>query len=287
MRAILLLVPLLVASPLAAQDIGGGFVSAGIGNAGIEAVNQQVEDVVVERDLPAVAEASTDVSLSYSSDPSRTRSNLQEFAERAAKADPVAGQQLRDLFRDQPDIVAQTGEIARGFGLDLANVGDAYALWWMSAWLGANRRTDTPDISTIAAVRQQAQAALSATPALAAASDAERQEYAEALIVQAVLINTSLEQNAGDPEQMARLAEATKRGAAASGLDLDTMVLTESGFVPRTGADARDAVDNSNDEEALASSDSASDSALYIGLAAMVAAGVGGAYALGKRASRS
>ena len=287
MRAILLLVPLLVATPLPAQDIGGGFVSAGIGNAGIEAVNQQIEDVVVERDLPDIAEASKDVSLSYSSDPARTRRNLEGFAERAAKADPAAGQQLRELFRDQPDIVAQTGAMVSGFGLDLTNVSDAYALWWMSAWLGANRRTDTPDISTIAAVKQQAQAALSATPALAAANDAERQEYAEALIVQAVLINTALEQNAGDPEQLARLAEATKQGTAASGLDLDTMVLTESGFVPRTGADARDAVDNSNDEEALASSGNASDSALYIGLAAMVAAGAGGAYALGKRASRS
>ena len=287
MRAILLLVPLLVASPLAAQDIGGGFVSAGIGNAGIEAVNQQVEDVVVERDLPDAGEAPTDASLSYNSDPARTRRNLQGFAQRAARADPAAGQQLSELFRDQPDIVAQTGAMVSGFGLDLSNVADAYALWWMSAWLGANRRTDTPDVSTIAAVRQQAQAALSATPALAAANDAERQEYAEALIVQAVLINTSLEQNAGDPEQLAQLAEATKRGAAASGLDLDTMVLTESGFVPRTGADARDAVENSSDEEALASSGNASDGALYLGLAAVVAAGLGGAYALGKRASRS
>jgi hypothetical protein len=65
------------------------------------------------------------------------------------------------------------------------------------------------------------------------ASDAVKQEVAEAYLVQTALIGGYLERAAGNPEQVRRLGDAVREGARAAGLDLASLELTDGGFVAR------------------------------------------------------
>ncbi|MHA6317629.1 DUF6683 family protein [Altererythrobacter sp. CAU 1778] len=210
---------------------------------------------------------------------SRRSSNLEKFAEAAATDRDRA--QLTELFASQPNLIDDIGSVMQSYGLDPSNVADAYALWWMSAWLVANQRQDTPPSATISAVRDQARNAFAATPGFAEVDDAGKQQYAEALMVQATLLNTALEQSANQPEMLAQLAQAAKQGALSSGLDLNTMVLSEQGFVPRDGSDASGVV--REDAQALAQVDDGSNATL-VAIAAALGLGLGGAFWLGKKA---
>ena len=252
-------------------------------------VNSVVSDPETpDPDLQATNDREPRVSLTFASDERRTIANFETFVARTRSENPDGAEELRALLISQPKVIDQMGSVMRRYGLDPYNVADAYALWWASAWMAAATYHDEPTVQSIAAVRDQARAAFGATADFANVGDADRQQYAEALIVQSALLNSSLEQVKGNAEQERALSQAAKQGALASGLNLDTMVLTEQGFVPREGADASDALPGSAENEALASADNAEagDAMLYAGLAAAVAAGLGGAYALGKRASR-
>jgi hypothetical protein len=70
-------------------------------------------------------------------------------------------------------------------------------------------------------------------PQIRTASDAVKQETAEAYLIQTALIGSFLEQANGDPSQMKRLAAAVREGARAAGMDLASLELTDSGFVVR------------------------------------------------------
>ncbi|MEE2916753.1 MAG: DUF6683 family protein, partial [Pseudomonadota bacterium] len=126
----------------------------------------------------------------------------------------------------------------RGVGGRTDNAADAFASYWIAAWYAAHGRDDTPDAATFAAVRRQAAEALGAVPQLVGAGDAVKQQVAEANLVQAVLIAATMEGVGRDPAARGRIAAAVRKGARASGLDLDAIALTRNGFVPtrRTGA---------------------------------------------------
>jgi hypothetical protein len=97
---------------------------------------------------------------------------------------------------------------------------------------GASQKRDIePDPATVEAVKRQVRNAFAATPDFAKASDAERQEYAEALLLQAAMLASALYQWKSDPKMLEQLAQAARQGAMASGLDLANMTLTPNGFV--------------------------------------------------------
>ena len=281
MRAILAIVALhlLIVTPAHARDMGGAFISSGVGNAGIEAATQSVDEIVA--DPSAVDETEQVADLDFSYDRRRTSRNLSGFVERTREKDTAAADDLQQLFSAQPDIVAQMGGVMRQFGLDPHNLGDVFALWWMSAWLAANGRHDTPSPETFAGVSRQSRLALGTTAGVAEMDHAARQQYADTLMVQAIVLNSALEQARGQNDLMAKLAIAAKRGAMESGLDLNTMVLTEQGFVPREGADASGVV--REDAPALAQVDDGSNATL-VAIAAALGLGLGGAFWLGKKA---
>lgn len=72
-------------------------------------------------------------------------------------------------------------------------------------------------------------------PELVDADDATKQEMAESLLIQAALIIAAQEGAAHNPALMQKLADAVRQGAKASGLDLDAIQLTDTGFVPVKG----------------------------------------------------
>jgi hypothetical protein len=188
--------------------------------------SRQLNDQMADGEF---AEAdSPDASFTFVSSRPRTQQNLRNFVARTP--DPAARASLSQTFASQPDLMEAIGAAMRGYGFDPHNVADAYAVWWINVW-GASRKTNIePDAATVEAVKRQVRSAFAATPGFADTSDAERQEYAEALLLQAVILSDAYEQLKSDPAGLEQLAQVARKGAEASGLDLSKMALTPDGF---------------------------------------------------------
>jgi hypothetical protein len=194
------------------------------------------------------------------------------------------------------DFMGQMGSIMSSAGLSKNNVADAFALYWVNAWQVANGDSSTPSAQTMRAVAVQAARGLSQSPEFAAADDAQKQEMAEALMVQGVMIASAYEQAAGNKAQLKAIGDAVAKGANASGLKLFEMTLTEDGFVPAKGRKRSDASDVAGEEKALAANDAGQDiggdkdEGLSPTQLAMIAAaggaGLGAVFLLGKVAGK-
>jgi hypothetical protein len=239
---------------------------------------------------------SSTVSLTYPPSASRTRQNLQNFVSKTRATDPAGAAQMAQLFANG-DIIDQMDGVMQGKGLTVSNTADAYAVWWVSAWQAANG--DTRDIggATYQAVSAQAARGFAATAQFASATDAQKQEMAEAMLVQAVMIDQFKDTYANDPASKQKLADAVRQGAKKSGLDLDAMTLTEDGFVKakerKTGAadDASKAANPNAPTTAIAanatgkgeSGEGGNSNALnYALIAAAAGAGLGSVFLFGK-----
>jgi hypothetical protein len=91
------------------------------------------------------------------------------------------------------------------------------------------------------------------------------------------MMGSSFEQWKNDPKLIDELAEAARKGAKESGLDLSLMTLTSQGFVPRKGADASGVVEGEDDTIHNARADSPADvgESSSLGLALAAGAGLG------------
>jgi hypothetical protein len=159
----------------------------------------------------------------------RRRANLQSFVEKTRAVDPAGAEQLRSIFASD-DMIERMGQEMAKFGLRTDDLADAYTLWWISCWSAVHGDFSTPDRATVDAVKSQATRALLAGGRTNATSDAVKQEFAEALLIQALLLDTSLQQAKGNGSQLKLLAAAANQGAKGMGLDLTKMMLTPSGF---------------------------------------------------------
>lgn len=211
----------------------------------LSSVNDNVNDQLVVQDhfVPNSEPSSAplpDLTFAYKPDLARTQQNMRNFVARTP--DPAARANLEQMFSAQPTIIAEIGQAIRPFGVDPHNVADAYVVWWINAWFASQKTSREPDAATVAAVKRQAYAAFAATPDFAKTSNADRQEYAESLLLHAFMLSAALEQNAGNPAMLDQVAEAARQGAKESGLDLSLMTLTPNGFVSRKGAAASGAI---------------------------------------------
>jgi hypothetical protein len=230
-RPLCLALCLLVAAPAMAQD--GVLDMTGVGIYAMEeTVMQAARETVTDARRAPARVAPAPVSLNFTPSMERRRANLARFVARSRKADPQGAARLENQFAAS-DIIGTMNRALTRYGMRPDNVGDAYAAWWLNAWLASRQRDDDPTPRQIAAVRAQAAKALMATPAVAGADDAVKQEVAEANLVQAALIGGYMERAKGNSDLLRRVAAAVRQGARASGLDLDAMELTDEGFVPR------------------------------------------------------
>ncbi|MGB3471692.1 MAG: DUF6683 family protein [Erythrobacter sp.] len=176
------------------------------------------------------APSATATDFTYRYNRTRTQQNLRTFVDKSPTAEAKAD--MEKMIADQPTLMDDLRTGIKPYGLDTHNVADADAFWMINAWLVANKRDEDPGRGTIAIVKRQVRNAFSATPEFANASDADRQQYAEALLLQGTMLSSAFEQWQRKPEQIDQLADAALKGAEASGLDLSKMTLTRNGFVP-------------------------------------------------------
>jgi hypothetical protein len=220
------------------------------------------------------------------------RTNLARFVEKTRATDPTGAAKMQQLFASTDIIGMIDQRMQQTYGMRANNVADAYAVWWVSTWMGAKGRSDDATQGQMAMVKRQATNALASTPEFVSANDAGKQELAEALLVQAALIGDTIDTYKSDPAMLAKTRAAIAKGAREMGLDLDSMKLTDEGFVPagrKTGA-----VDPapSEPEQALAANTAPAPKAAndtsppYLLLAAAGGAGLGGVFLLGKMMGR-
>lgn len=165
--------------------------------------------------------------LSFKPSMAVRKRNLAQFVSRLRTIDPA----LAQAFTTTDPM----GKIDKGMtmiGLKSNNVADAYTVYWTNAWLGSRgRNEDLPKVQMIAVRNQSANALLSA-PQFTAATNAQKQEIAEGLLIQAVLISAIIDNVKSNPAQLADAKAAISQGAKVFGLDLDRMNLTPQGFRP-------------------------------------------------------
>jgi hypothetical protein len=225
------------------------------------------------------------VSLVYQPSLERRKINLANFVKKSRATDPVGAAEMARLFAST-DIIGAIGQAIASAGLKVNNVADAYSVYWTSAWNASRGSTKTPTKAQMTSIKGLVANAISATPAFASASETQKQEYAEALLIQAALIDAAVEKAGSDPVQLKAVAKAVRQGAKASGFDLDSMILTKEGFVlsgNKTG------VADTNDDTQLASILNESETPStpnYALIAAAGGAGLGGMFLLGKAMGR-
>lgn len=218
--------------PAAAQEgVDWSGLMAGIahGTAMDEAAQESVTPK--QRDSGRAITAVPLARLTYAPSIEQRRRNLAQLVAKSRKHDPQGAAALERLFASQ-DVIGQINRQMITYGFRANDLGDAYAAWWLNAWLASRGRTDDPTRRQIAAVRAQAARAIASLPHVVNASDAVKQEVAEAYLVQTALIGANTEQAKGDPARLKRVGAAVRQGAQASGLDLGSMELTDNGFIP-------------------------------------------------------
>lgn len=234
---------LISSGSLVAQDFGGyysGMAMGGlitnqtaitqtsIGRSAAEAVQRRTSS---PNGIDEAQSGASDVSR-YQVSVVRRKANLARFVQKSRPVDPQGAAALEQLFATK-DIIAEMGTALRRYGLRVDDVADAYTLWWIDSWDAAHGKQTSPDRALLQAVRAQAAQAIAATPEFTRADDAAKQEYAEALLVQAALVEGMVEKYGKDPAMARKIASSARQGARASGLDLDAMTRTKNGFVPR------------------------------------------------------
>lgn len=233
-RSIVASAVLLTSTGLRAQD-GAAMDMTGMGLYAMEDSVMASAQSTVTRSHHATPRATPRVSIgrmAYAPSIERRRRNFAQFVARTRAKDPAGAARMQALFAST-DIIAAMGRALAPFGLRTDNVADAYAAWWINAWLASRGRSDNPTRGQIDAVKAQATQALGSTPQLANANDTLKQEVAEAHLIQAALIESYMTKSQGNAAQRRAIANAVRQGARRSGLDLDSMELTPSGFVPR------------------------------------------------------
>lgn len=225
------------------------------------------------------------VKLNFKPSEANQKRNLANFVTKTRAVDPSSADELERLFTS--DLMRQIDTGMRGLGLSSSNVADAYALYWTSAWLGARGRDDDLPSEQMIAVRDQAARALISTTVLANASDLQKQELADALLVQSALIAGYINGGKQDAALMTKVKIAIAQGAKAMGLDLYAMTLTDEGFVPAkkgssVDSDAPGIKGEGKEQNALASDNPTDSTPNYALIAAAGGAGLGGMLLLGK-----
>lgn len=195
-----------------------------------EQVRQRAKDANTPGFQTAPSRSAAPLDLSFTPSKERRTRNLADFVAKSRKVDPEGADRLQALFAQTDLIEAMRAPLGKA-GLRVDDLGDAYAAWWITAWYASRGSNETPNARTVAAVKAQTARALSATAMVQGANDASKQQMAEALLIQAAMLDDAVEQSKARPDWMAGVRSAATQGAKGMGLDLAAMTLTDAGFV--------------------------------------------------------
>ena len=158
------------------------------------------------------------------------RSVLARLVAKTRAVDPQAATRLQNSLGGADPIAPLMPTLAR-YGLRADDAADAMALYLTVAWYGSRGLDQDPPPHLVRAVRAQMRNALPTLPAFARASNAAKQQMADAMWIQTLVAASSLGAAKGQPALMAQTKSAIRQGAMkAFKLDMTRLKLTSQGL---------------------------------------------------------
>ncbi|MCJ2189073.1 DUF6683 family protein, partial [Novosphingobium beihaiensis] len=171
-------------------------------------------------------------SLSYRPRATVRKQNFAQFVAQTRAVDPDGAEKLQHLLTSV-DVMNEVQKQLGRYGMRTDNLADALAAYLACAWFATRASTDDPTPAQMHGLRNQVARAIGASPEFADATDAMKQQLAEANLIQAVIISGYAETAKAQPALRAQIASAVAEGARKSyGLDLRSMSLSSHGLVP-------------------------------------------------------
>ncbi len=157
------------------------------------------------------------------------KSNYAEMVKNFQKISPEMGNQFEAMFA-QIDVIAEIDKAITPYGMSSSNIADAYAIYFLTAWMAANGRTDDATPEQFKGVQKTAQEALGASLDMLKQPDNKKQIFSESLLIQAMLNGEMVKAVANDPAALAKVKNDTKTAAKEMGIDLDSFIMTPTGL---------------------------------------------------------
>ncbi|MEJ7710846.1 MAG: DUF6683 family protein [Pyrinomonadaceae bacterium] len=156
--------------------------------------------------------------------------NIASFLNTMSRIDPQNAASLEKDFATK-DIFGDIGRKMETYGLKTNSVADAMAVYLVVAWKATRGSNDEGTKAQYLAVREQMARAMAEVPAVASATDANKQELADSLLLHALLIDSYVNGAKSRPALMPNVKAAVAQGARASfGFDLIAFNLTDQGL---------------------------------------------------------
>jgi hypothetical protein len=207
----------------------------------------------------------------------RRRANIARMVASIKTKDVGGAAQVEQDFAAK-DVFSSLGEQLSPMGLRVDDVSHAYAAWWVQTWLLANSDFTEQSRSQFKAVVKQSAVSIGANESFLLLDNAQKQEMADWLWIQTMLMASALETVKQDPAQRSAYAKEARNIARQSGMDIDAVRLTSDGFVPARARKRSDAVDGKHGKaDGFANADAQPDGKSWSNSELALVAAAGGA----------
>jgi hypothetical protein len=156
--------------------------------------------------------------------------NMEGFLAQFAAVDPAAMRALREEHA-KSDLIVQGRKVMRAkLGLNPDNIADATALYLVTAWHGA-KGDDKGTKAEYRAVAAQLGRYVAADPSMARVSNAVKQQTAESMILNALIVDATVTNAMKTPGKLPGVKSAVAQGARKTfGFDLTALRLGTNGL---------------------------------------------------------
>jgi len=198
-----------------------------------------IPTVLVALAAPAALLSQTTSPTSFKRDPAALKAKQVQLVTLMQKQSPEGAKALDQLFAQ--DIVAMLAPEMTRMGLNPNDMADMTAVYWVTAWEASQGIAGQKTAPALArGARDQLAKVLGGNAAIAKATDAQKQEIADTMLLQALIAELRMQ---GAKQQGADALKQTSDAIHAEAgqllkTDLRQVTLTPAGFVPKAGGAA-------------------------------------------------
>jgi hypothetical protein len=227
MKAVACVMGLFLATPASAQGV---FDLGALTNTISQSAGQQGTPQQSGGKVAPPPSAANIAKLSFQPSPGVRSESVAEFVKVFKTINADAGSQMEAAFA-QVDIIEEIGKAMAPYGMKTDNMADAYGAYVLSAWMGANGRTEDATPAQMAGMQTMARNALTSVPDMMNLDNTKKQRFTEALLLQIFLYELMQEGVKQDPSAKTKVQADIKAAAKEMGIDTDAFTLTPNGLV--------------------------------------------------------
>jgi hypothetical protein len=159
------------------------------------------------------------------------KANIAKLVNALKQSNAEAGAAFEQVFT-QNDVIPMIGQEIAKYNLKIDNIADAYTLYFLGSWMTVNGRSDDPTPAQVTGTRDLIVKKLAGVPDLVKMSDADKQGFAEGLLLQFFMNEAMSQAVASDPAATKKVRGDLKTAFKETmKIDLDLFNLTADGLV--------------------------------------------------------